>query len=351
MRRAIRWPCLLRLVGRPLVAAGLDVTVAACAIAALCAALSAVLVFKIAREIGVGRCLSYGLTALWAFSTTALLLGVLPEAYDLTLVALAWQFLLAVRWMAGSEPKPAMRVAAGVVNFGITVTNVVLAGLCELVCRLARQSTRQAVLGTAGFSVTVAVVGIILSAASFHIWPVKGVDSSAGAVKQLYWDASSAERTVERQSVAQVAWTFGATAFVAPAAARFASGEPDNPYLWTCGDRITLAWAGPRWRGWLALLAFGAVAAARDRRLRPVWVIALLWIAANIALHSYWQFRDAIFLYAAHSHIAFFMLVLAGAKWAQERKSAFAYCTVVALVTVLVAFNNMPLYLALPWLD
>ena len=98
------------------------------------------------------------------------------------------------------------------------------------------------------------------------------------------------------------------------------------------------------------MLALGAVAAAQDRQFRPVWIVALGWIACNLLLHSYWQFRDAIFLYAAHSHIGFFMLVLAGARWAQDRQSngALVYGVAAALVTVLAAVNNLPLYLALP---
>jgi hypothetical protein len=97
------------------------------------------------------------------------------------------------------------------------------------------------------------------------------------------------------------------------------------------------------------------VAAAQDRQFRPVWIVALGWIACNLLLHSYWQFRDAIFLYAAHSHIGFFVLVLAGARWAQDRQSSgnmpngmLAYGGAAALVTVLAAINNLPLYLALP---
>jgi hypothetical protein len=84
--------------------------------------------------------------------------------------------------------------------------------------------------------------------------------------------------------------------------------------------------------------------------LRPVWIIAGLWIAGNVALHSYWQFRDTVFLYSAHSHIAFFLLALAGAKWAQDNypRGALAYGAVAGLVTLFLALNNLPVYLSLP---
>jgi hypothetical protein len=39
-----------------------------------------------------------------------------------------------------------------------------------------------------------------------------------------------------------------------------------------------------------------------------------VWLAGNIALHSYWQFWDSVFLYSANSHIAFFVMALAGAR-------------------------------------
>lgn len=351
---AVRHPLavLVRLVCRPLVRAGLDAHLAACGIAAFCAALSAMLVFRIARTLGVQRGLAAILTALWALSTASLILGVLPESYDLAFVALSYQFLLAIRWTQGRQPALATRIAVATVNFGITITNVVLSGLTELVCRLARQPMRKAVLATAGFSAAVTAIGLVLSIASFLVWPVQGVDNSTRAVKQLYWSASSAERTTERQSVGQVAWTFGVISFVTPPPARYPSGVPGNPYLY---DLRGHAYGIAGWiavAGWLALLLAGAAAAARDRELRPVWITALAWIAGNIALHGYWQFRDTLFLYSPHSHIAFFLLVLAGARWAQARNAggALAYGAAVALLTLFVALNNLPVYLALPGL-
>jgi len=87
-----------------------------------------------------------------------------------------------------------------VANFGITITNVVLSGLSELVCRLTRQPWRKAILGTAGFGAAVAVIGVVLAVLSLAVWPSDQIHSSSRAVKQVYWDAASAERTRERQS-------------------------------------------------------------------------------------------------------------------------------------------------------
>ena len=352
---AVRHPLtiLARLIGRPLVAVGVEPHVAASAIAALCAALSSVLAFRIARTLGVHRCAAYVLTAMWTFSAAALVLGVLPEAYALALVALSWQMLLAIRWTQGNEPGLAVRIAAAVVNLGITVTNVVLSGLVELVCRMAQQPLRKAVLGTAAFSTAVAAIALAASAASFHIWPVDQIGTSARAAKQLYWSASSADGGATRQSPVDVAWTFGAIAFVAPPVAPYPSGDAVDPYLYDLRgyhyDRVgQLAVFG-----WLVLLAIGMLAAARDRQMRPFWTIAGAWAAGNIALHSYWQFRQTVFLYAAHSHIAFFVFVLAGARWAQRRHRAYAaaYTVAAGLVTLLLILNNMQLYLALPRLN
>jgi hypothetical protein len=105
--------------------------------------------------------------------------------------------------------------------------------------------------------------------------------------------------------------------------------------------------------GWLALLLLGLIVVAKDRQLRPIWIIAITWIAGNIALHSYWQFRDSVFLYSANSHIAFFVVALAGARWVQGRsqRGAVAYSAFVALLTLMVALNNVPIYLQLPRLS
>ena len=150
-----------------------------------------------------------------------------------------------------------------------------------------------------------------------------------------------------------MAWTFGATSFVAPALARYPSGVPTNPYLWDLrGQNYSpIGWIAVL--GWLGLLFLGVVAAAKDRELRPIWFVALLWVVGNIGLHSYWQFRDSVFLYAAHSHIAFFLFALAGARWAQTLgpRSTLVYGSLVALLAVLVALNNVPVYLELPRLN
>ncbi len=342
---------LVRLICRPLVGLGLDAHQAACSVAALTAAISAVLAFRIARAMGLGRCLAAVMTALWVFSTASLFLGVLPETYGLAFIALSLQFLLAIHWSQGREPALAARIAVAVASFGITITNVVLSGLSELICRLSRQSPRKALLGTAGFSAAVTVIGVILGAASLHVWPVDYTEGSKSAMKQIYWDATSAERTTQRQSAAGVTWTFGAIAFVSPAPARFPSGVPDNPYLWDLrGSQYGVTgWIAVL--GWLGLLLLGVVAAVRDRELRPVWIIAAVWIALNVGLHTYWQFRDTVFLYSAHSHIGFFVLALAGARWAQRRGATLIYAGAAALVTVAILLNNLPIYRALAFLD
>jgi len=352
---AVRHPMavMVRVVCAPMVQAGVDAHFAALGIAAFCAAVSSILTFRIALALGVQRSIAYLLTILWTFSTTSLLLGVLPEAYDLAFIALAFQFLLAIRWMQGRPPGFAARAAVAIANFGITITNVLLSGLAELLCRLARQPVRQALRGTVWFGASVAALALALSLASFLLWPVQNIDSPFIALRQVYWSATSAERTSVRQPPGEVAWTFGVTSFVAPAPQRYPSGLPSNPYLWDLRghDYSAIGWVAVL--GWLGLLIYGAIAAAKDRERWPIWGIAALWIVFNIGLHAYWQFRDAVFLYAAHSHIAFFLLALAGAGWAQKQHpyGTLAYGVWVASVTLLVALNNLPVYLQLPQLN
>jgi hypothetical protein len=95
-------------------------------------------------------------------------------------------------------------------------------------------------------------------------------------------------------------------------------------------------------------LGFGAVTAARDRDRWPLWALAGAWIGFNIALHSYWQFRGSLFIYGGHPHIAFLMLALAGAT---RTRNPHYYAAVVAAVTVLLAVNNLPLYLQIARLN
>src|SRR5262245_36630242 len=64
---AVRHPLAasVRLLCAPLVGAGIDQIVAACAIAAICAALSAVLTFKMARSLGVQWSAATSFAFLW----------------------------------------------------------------------------------------------------------------------------------------------------------------------------------------------------------------------------------------------------------------------------------------------
>ncbi|MFZ4748019.1 MAG: hypothetical protein ACOYLK_14210 [Sphingomonas sp.] len=348
---AVRHPLVVavRMLCLPFARNGLDPQTVACGIAAACSGLSSVLAYRIARTLEISCPLAVVLTGLWTFSTTSLLLGVLPETYGLALVALSWQLILALRWSQGDTPSTLVRVASGVVNLGITVTNVVLSGLVELLCRLRHQSADKAVIGAGGFGAAVAAIGLTLSAASFHFWPVDHINSTVASAKQLYWSASAAKDNPKWQSPAEVAWTFGGIAFVAPSVAAYPSGDVTFPYLYDLRGQTYDLLGRMAILGWLILLALGVVAAAKDRRFRPVWILAATWIIANIALHSYWQFRETVFLYAAHSHMAFFIFALAGGRWIQEanRRCRVAYIAVLCLTTTLVIANNIPLYQSL----
>jgi hypothetical protein len=347
---AVRHPLAvsLRLLCTPLVGAGLDATMAACAIAALCAGLSAALIFKIARVLDVPVGTACAFAALWTVSATTLVLGVLPEAYGLALVALTYQFLLTARWVLNHPVHTIARIAAAVANFGITVTNAALSGLSEFLCRIAREPFAKAVRGTAGFGLAAGIVAVVLSAASLSVWPSKDIDTPTNAARQLYWSANAADgQQQQHQGPANVAWELGVTSFVAPAMARYPSGAPDNPYLWDLRgqDYSAVGWLAVL--GWLGLFVYGAMHAAKDRERWPLWTLAATWIVLNILLHSVWQFRGSVFVYTGHSHTAFLVLALAGAGGSKERHSQI-YLAVVVLTALLMAWTNLPIYFALP---
>jgi hypothetical protein len=342
---AVRHPLAVsvRLICMPLVRSSIDPHMAASGIAALCAAVSTALTYKIARAFQLSPQMSALFAALWAVSTTTLVLGVLPEAYGLSLVALAYQFLIAARFISGRRTATAARIATATAVFGITITNVVLSGLSEFVCRLARGRFVPAVRGTLVFALAVAIFGILLSAASFAVWRPPDLTGAEGAAKQVYWSAA-AYSPDQRQGVANVAWEFAATSFVAPQMAQFPTGVEGNPYLWDLrGQNYTIGgWAAVL--AWLGLLAYGAAACVKDRKHWPLWIAAGAWIAGNIGLHTYWQFRGSVFLYAAHSHTAFLLLAMAGAlRTPYPRLYGFA----VATTAVLMAWNNYGPYLML----
>ncbi len=340
----------LRLVCLPLVWLGMKPDVVAGGVAAICAAASAMLTFHIARKLEIRRELAWIMTALWSLSAASLVLGVLPEAYGLAFVAIACQLLVAINWTLGRPPSFAARTAAAVASLGITVTNVVLSGVIEFFCRIVGEPFRKALWNSIKFGALVGVIGLVLSFIAFQIWPVPHIDSSGQAARYLYWAAAKNEG-VDNVSVVNPAWSFTASSFVAPQLAPYPTGI-DNGHLYDLrGFNFTPAgWAGVL--GWLGLLLLGMQAAARDRKFRTVWIIAAVWVLGNIGLHSFWHYRNSIFIYASHSHLAVFILALAGARWAQSRPNgALAYGVAAALVTALAAASNLPVYWALPGLQ
>ena len=203
--------------------------------------------------------------------------------------------------------------AAATLNFGITITNVIVSGLLEFLFRFRRDRLYEAIRGTIYFSVLAGVVAVALSVLSLTVWPSAEINNPESAAKQIYWSAASYD-AAQRQGVTGVAWEFAATSFVAPALARYPSGLPSNPYLWDFRGQSygSVGWVAVL--GWLALFAFGAVKASEDRARWPMWLLCAAWIGFNVVLHTYWQFRGSVFLYAAHSHIAFLAIALAGAS-------------------------------------
>src|SRR5262249_2663412 len=155
---------------------------------------------------------------------------------------------------------------------------------------LAHEPVAKALWNTVRFGIIAGLVALVLSVASLMIWPSPDIGNPENAAKQVYWSAASYD-VEQRQNLPNVAWEFGVTSFVAPALGRFPSGVEDNPYLWDLRgqDYGAVGWAAVL--GWLALLGFGIFKAAQDRERWPVWACAAIWVAVNILLHSYWQFR------------------------------------------------------------
>src|SRR5262249_41717768 len=96
---AVRHPLAvpIRVLCRPLVRSGVGPVIAACLLAALCAAISTALIYRMERVLDLRPMVAAAFAVLWTVSSTTLLLGVLPEAYGLALVALTYQGLLTAR--------------------------------------------------------------------------------------------------------------------------------------------------------------------------------------------------------------------------------------------------------------
>ena len=95
---------------------------------------------------------------------------------------------------------------------------------------------------------------------------------------------------------------------------------------------------------WGATILTGVYFMLRDKALRRLLLIVLAWMAVNIVLHWYWQYRGSVYLYGAHSAFALFVVLVVGYAKALQTLPATLTRSLMLCMIALTAWNNLGLY-------
>ena len=148
----------------------------------------------------------------------------------------------------------------------------------------------------------------------------------------------------EPASLAMVICSFVLYSFVAPAFTVLQLPAPDlHPML----DFRQFSYGvvgGAALALWALAMTTSVVLVWRDRALRPLLLVAGLWLLMNIVLHWYWQYRGSVYLYGTHTSFALYAVLAMGYACALRRYPPAPVRAVAAGTLVLVAVNNLGLY-------
>lgn len=336
---AIKHPFVLafRPPVRALVAAGLTPEQAGAVLSASLGAFSVAAVFAYLGAFGVTGPARALLAVFFAGSATQLFCSGIVEAYAMSLAGLVLLHLLTLRRLRGGQGPPGARWLLALYLFGVTATNVAQSGIAELVVQLRRRPLRAALLATAGFGLGVAALAAILVVTSYSLDPARLVADPASAARAVLWSAPHAP---DKGPPSDVLLAFFAYSFIAP----FFTAVPIEGGAKTMLDFRAFDY-GPLGLAalalWLTLLAGGIAASLRSPD-RPALATLWLCIAFNVALHCYFQYRQSVFIYAAHSHFLIFAAALPLARRIVESRGpahAAGLCALAALA-VLTLLNN-----------
>lgn len=275
------------------------------------------------------------LTAFFAASATQLFCALVIESYGMSLLGLVLLHALTLHRLRGRAGPPGARWLLALYLFGITATNVVQSGIAELAAQLRRRRFPAAVLATAAFGAGVAAAAAALVLLAHPIDLGRLLADPVEAVRAVLWTAPHASA---KGPPRDVLLAFFAYSFVAPPF----TAVPIEDGAKTMLDFRAFEF-GPLGLAalalWLALLA-GGIAASFGRRDRAALAVLWLCIAFNVVLHFYFQHRQSVFLYAAHTHFLIFAAALPCARRIAEasgpaRALGLAALAALAALTIL----------------
>ncbi len=280
------------------------------------------------------------IAAVASLSAQPLMLGIIPEMYGPAMLGVA----LSLLWLSGlpgrGEPTRLQWVITGVLNLGLTVTNAMLSLIASAVTAWGLLSFKTWVWREIAIWIWVGVGLLVSSLLLAWAYTPEHLEVAGHAVKSLWWAANMV--STEKAPLWKVAATFLVYDVVAPISSfyQLPAGE-NHPML----DFRAYTFTPAGWCAsvlWLGLLTTSTAWAWQNTALRRPLAVAILWLAFNILLHTFWQYRASIYIYGAHSYPALVVIVALGHGQAVARSRTWAGSARVAWLglALLLLLNN-----------
>ncbi|MBV8652201.1 MAG: hypothetical protein JO255_12090 [Alphaproteobacteria bacterium] len=336
----IRHPFLsaLHLVTHAALHLGLPLNVTISLVFAAVGAATVPVVYGLAAALAVPPLERVLFTVFFALSSTPLFLALVPESYGFSALGLAVLYLVVLKRQVVPERWLRARFVLALYLFGVTTTNIVQAGIAEMVIWLRALAFLPAVARLASYGILLGIL-LALGVAAVIDWPAL-IHDPVGSVKAAYW--ASAEHGQEKASFAMLLKTFFGYSFIAPefTAVPLPNGEATmldfRDFRMTTGGLVAFAL-------WLIVLAVGILAGLRDRENRTLFLSLAIAILVNLLLHTTVQYRASVYIYAAHLHIPIFVMALLAGRHGGARGGIRRFGVVAALIALvlLAGYNNL----------
>jgi hypothetical protein len=296
------------------------------------AALAVVLFRELLIRLGVRRHRSTLWSAVFGLSASQIFFGVFPESYSFSGASLLLVFV------AFAAPRPAWArcLAAALVSFGVTTTNLVAGVLLAWVRSPNGMSRARALARALGFACVVVVMAAALSLVQKWIAPTTALFFLPSSFSE---ETSYVVRPRDAASALRRARDLAETLLFSSLAA------PELRVAWRDEEPPVTRFGAWRLAGWLhaacwvALLLAGWTAFWRRQSQSGALVRALLlWIAFNVGLHS--LYGETFFLYSCHWTFAVLAVAAVGVEEGCPSWARPAVPSLVAAMAGLQAWAN-----------
>jgi hypothetical protein len=328
---------VFRPLGLALMALGFSPASAVAMVMAACGACTLTLAWTFLRLAGIGRPESLALVALFSVSATQLITAIVPETYGFAGLTIAFVWVIAVARQGHASSFQRERLAAAALAAGVTTTNLIQAIIAEWFIPGMREDVQARLRRVIAMLVLLIPVIMLASLLVWHRELWIALNDPLLALKQILWMQPKGEKA----GIVSVAQTFLGLSFVAPDWSWVPLPEGTNMRDWReWSFSGTGQVAAPLWLG---MLLAGSVAGLSDRNFRPIAIALLVTLAFNLVFHLRYQYRESLFLYAAHTHFLCFALASGLATVAAGRMYLrVAFVGLTLTLATLTAANNLP---------